>query len=114
MVRIKKYFYVLRPIFSCLWIYKHNSPPPIEFDILLDDYTEIDYELKQEIHTLLERKMKGDELDLEPKIESINRFIDSKIEFTQNFSSHLDSVKINTNTLDDIFRKYVLSHSKSW
>lgn len=52
--------------------------------------------------------MRGDELDLEPKIESINRFIDSKIECIQNFSSHLDSVRINTDTLDDIFRKYVL------
>jgi predicted nucleotidyltransferase len=56
LVKSKKYFYVLRPVLACLWIEKNQTPPPIEFDILLQDCSEIKGELKTEILKLLERK----------------------------------------------------------
>ena len=34
MVKIKKYFYVLRPVLACIWIEKYNEIPPVEFDKL--------------------------------------------------------------------------------
>ncbi|RCK09674.1 hypothetical protein DT075_38055 [Bacillus licheniformis] len=54
-VKIKKYFYVLRPILACQWIESRRTVPPIEFQVLLDELTE-DGPLKTEIHQLLERK----------------------------------------------------------
>ena len=35
-VRIKKYFYVLRPILACKWIENSNTMPPMEFEKLLE------------------------------------------------------------------------------
>ncbi len=35
-VRVKKYFYVLRPILACDWIKQTNTMAPIEFNILLN------------------------------------------------------------------------------
>ena len=32
-VKIKKYFYVLRPLMACIWIEKYKESPPMEFDI---------------------------------------------------------------------------------
>jgi predicted nucleotidyltransferase len=61
-VRTKKYFYVLRPILACLWVDKYSTPPPIEFDFLLEAVT-ISERLKIEIDTLLEKKKNGEELD---------------------------------------------------
>lgn len=30
-VRVKKYFYVLRPTLACKWIENNNTMPPMEF-----------------------------------------------------------------------------------
>jgi predicted nucleotidyltransferase len=35
--RLKKYFYVLRPILACCWIERTHEMAPMEFDILLDE-----------------------------------------------------------------------------
>ncbi|MBO4972038.1 MAG: nucleotidyltransferase domain-containing protein [Clostridia bacterium] len=35
-VRLKKYFYVLRPILACRWILSEGTPPPMLFRTLMD------------------------------------------------------------------------------
>ena len=40
IVRLKKYFYVLRPLLACKWIYSKNTPPPILFSQLMDSILE--------------------------------------------------------------------------
>jgi predicted nucleotidyltransferase len=74
-VRIKKYFYVLRSVLACLWIEKHDSMPPTEFSELYKD-AGLSPSIAAEIDSLLLRKMAGDELDMEPKIEVLNSFLD--------------------------------------
>lgn len=39
-VKVKKYFYVLRPLLACRWIERYNSMPPMEFGALLEDLLE--------------------------------------------------------------------------
>ncbi|WP_028545811.1 nucleotidyltransferase domain-containing protein [Paenibacillus taiwanensis] len=78
-VKIKKYFYVLRPILACEWIERYNTMPPIEFQMLVEELVPDKSELKAEIEQLLVRKMAGDELDYEPKIAAINAYLKEKI-----------------------------------
>ncbi|MDF1507525.1 nucleotidyltransferase domain-containing protein [Robertmurraya sp. DFI.2.37] len=77
-VKIKKYFYVLRPILAAQWIEKYNQFPPLEFTKLLENLLP-DGDLKKEIETLLTRKMSGEELALESKIDVINDFVNEEI-----------------------------------
>jgi predicted nucleotidyltransferase len=35
-VKIKKYFYVLRPILACMWLEKMETVPPVAFEELLE------------------------------------------------------------------------------
>lgn len=65
-VRVKKYFYVLRPTFACMWIEKNKTPPPMEFNILLSSFV-LEKTLKSEIEKLLVRKKSGEEFLLELK-----------------------------------------------
>jgi uncharacterized protein len=103
-VKIKKYFYVLRPILACNWIEKYNSFPPIEFQALVNDILE-DGQLKQEILTLLNRKINGDELNLEPKITVINDFLEREIIRLEDYTKTLSVVKQDiTPLLDELFR----------
>ncbi|AGK53439.1 nucleotidyltransferase domain-containing protein [Bacillus sp. 1NLA3E] len=106
-VKIKKYFYVLRPILACNWIEKHNTFPPIEFQVLLEDILEPG-QLKQEVLTLLERKMSGDELNLEPKITVINDYVEHEIARIQDFAKTLVVTKEDiTPQLNVLFREII-------
>ncbi len=55
-VKIKKYFYVLRPILACCWIEKYNSMAPIQFDRLVESLIPKESELYGIVQQLLVRK----------------------------------------------------------
>jgi len=76
-VKIKKYFYVLRPLLACMWIETKEESPPMEFDVLLAQIK--DKALVERINELLAKKKSGVELGIEPKIPIINDFIEEKL-----------------------------------
>lgn len=105
IVRVKKYFYVLRPLLACCWIEKNKEMAPIEFDVLMD--AEIPAgKLRLEINALLDRKKTGEELDKENRIKTIDDFIENKLE---HFNEYLTGYSFkNTpgyNELNEIFRQ---------
>lgn len=53
-MRLKKYFYVIRPLLAVRW-WKREGVPPMRFAELLAG-SELDAPLRQEIDELLERK----------------------------------------------------------
>ncbi|MFZ6801073.1 nucleotidyltransferase domain-containing protein [Undibacterium sp. Di24W] len=73
-VRLKKYLYVLRPIFACLWIEQFGDMPPIEFHRLLDRLLPTGF-LRAEIDALLVKKMAGGEAEVADQIPAISDFI---------------------------------------
>ena len=77
-VKAKKYFYVLRPVLACRWILGKGSPPPMLFSELME--AELDPVLLPDVNRLLDLKMNAPEIKTIPKIESINRYLDSSIE----------------------------------
>lgn len=104
-VKIKKYLYVLRPILACEWIEKHNTMPPIEFDRLVEAIVPRESELKMIIDHLLVRKMAGDEMDYEPRINPINEYLGAKIEYFERVASGMQtSNEGQDQQLDDLFR----------
>jgi predicted nucleotidyltransferase len=75
MVRLKKYLYVLRPLFACLWIEQQRGPVPMRFQDLVDTLVTED-DLTSAIGTLLEVKRRAMESEDAPAIPVINRFIE--------------------------------------
>jgi predicted nucleotidyltransferase len=104
VVKIKKYFYVLRPVLGCDWIKRKGTFPPMEFQYLVDGLVEDD-QLREEIEKLLARKMAGEELRDEPRIDVLNRFLAEKI---SNYSAVVGDFDVNekpsTEILDKLFR----------
>lgn len=98
-VKVKKYFYVLRPLLACMWIQQKNTMPPVEFERLVDELLSDLPELKREIGKLLQRKKSGDELDLEPKMININDFIKEKLTYIE---SEIKSVASSNHDLDEL------------
>lgn len=101
-VKIKKYFYVLRPILACMWIEKHNESPPMEFEKLLTLID--DNALSDSVNNLLAKKRSGVELGLEPKIHAINNFIETALTHFENTVNSFDpKQKPSARLLDEGF-----------
>ena len=90
-IKIKKYFYVLRPLLACLWIEKFKESPPMEFEKLLIQIE--DEILLRKIMELLEKKKTGIELGLEPKIVEINNFMENMLKHFENSINAFDPKK---------------------
>ena len=77
IVRVKKYFYVLRPILACKCILKNQTPPPMLFSELTDACLE--EEMKEPVRELLRIKTETPEIGEAKRIDVINEYIDRTI-----------------------------------
>ncbi|RYE25920.1 MAG: nucleotidyltransferase domain-containing protein [Sphingobacteriales bacterium] len=103
-VRLKKYFYVLRPILACSWIERTGEMAPMEFDTLLN-FEPLSVELRKAIDELLERKKSGDELKTGSRIAVIDTFIEEKIAHLRSYLQQYPAEsQLDIELLNSIFR----------
>lgn len=103
-VRIKKYFYVLRPLLCVRWIEKYKTLPPMDFRELLEDTVDDDAVL-MEVYELMARKRLGFESDFEARNELLNGFIDSELAKMDEIVPPGIARKDTLSGLDRIFRR---------
>ena len=103
-VRLKKYFYVLRPILACRWILEKQTPPPMLFSELADAC--LDTSLVPVVHQLLQQKMETPEMGEGPRIDMINHYLDASIEeIEQRIQALPGSEPPSWDTLNQLFCK---------
>jgi len=103
-IKIKKYFYVLRPILACMWIKEEKSMPPMEFEKLFSAQN-LTQKVTNEIKELLKRKKLGLELNAEDKVEAIIDFLEEKLDFFENYVNKLVPKKSpKDDSLDKLFK----------
>lgn len=78
--------------FTKQWIEKHGTIPPMDFTVLMNELV-AEPELKAEMETLLDRKRRGEELDLEARIDVIHQFIETEIERIMEAAKELKAEK---------------------
>ncbi|RFU64387.1 nucleotidyltransferase domain-containing protein [Peribacillus saganii] len=102
--KTKIYFYMLRPVMAARWIEKHNSIPPIELQSLLEDVLP-EGDLKEEITTIIKRKIAGKNLKTKPRNEGILHFLTEEINFLETYTRNLKTeIPDPTKLLDQLFR----------
>ncbi|MCA8923069.1 MAG: nucleotidyltransferase domain-containing protein [Planctomycetes bacterium] len=77
-VRVKKYFYVLRPLLAVRWLEQGRGPVPTPFDALLETVAERP-ELVRCVRELVARKRSGEELAEGPRIEVLSDFLEEEL-----------------------------------
>ncbi len=101
-VKLKKYFYVLRPLLACEWILKNNEPAPMLFSDLMTQ--EIDCAVRDEIENLLRIKTAAGETEKGQKNEILSRFIEEKTAQTEETVRALPNIEQKDwKELDDCF-----------
>ena len=76
-VRVKKYFYVLRPLLACCHILTHGTPPPMRFEELLR--AQMDADVLPFVEELVARKQHTPEMGEGERIEAINDYIERSL-----------------------------------
>lgn len=103
-VRIKKYFYLLRPLLAIQWIERDLGVVPTEFDVLVDKLVK-EEKLKMDIKKLIDEKRAGMELDRRPKILSISKFIANEINRLEGIKYEFNFTSPETEELNILFRE---------
>lgn len=92
-VRLKKYFYVLRPLLACKWILAQGTPPPMLFRTLMDAC--LDEDIKPDVEKLLDMKMNTPEIGEGKRFDRINEYLDRSIADIENSIAALPTEKPN-------------------
>lgn len=104
-IKIKKLFYILRPLLSALWCAERKSIAPMSIFPLLD-LTPID--LRLDILSLIEKKNTANENFIIQIEDSIKLWIDETFEYCVKESNILDKEKFDSDLLDSFFRKTIM------
>jgi len=107
-VRIKKYFYALRPVLAMMWIEQGKGIIPMEFELLVKELIDDELLLK-DIHQLLNDKRVGFEAEYMPRIESMSRFINEQLERLADIAKSIKKIELNYDSLNQLFLDTILS-----
>jgi len=102
LVPIKKYFYVLRPLLSIMWLEKLKEPAPIVFDELRSLISDNEA-LNNEITKLLERKKVSQEKEIAPAIPVLNEFIVNELDRLESYGESSKGQDIPFDSLNILF-----------
>jgi len=103
IVKLKKYFYALRPILAAKWIADKKSVPPIEFESLRVFMPD---RINTLVDELLSIKGKVDENFMIEKKSEINAFIDEGIRYCETRVPLVNS-NGDDGDLNKLFKKYI-------
>ncbi|CAN5634570.1 nucleotidyltransferase domain-containing protein [soil metagenome] len=109
VVKLKKYFYVLRPLLAARWIERGLGPVPMEFDALVDKLVE-DPLLRIHISVLTARKRAGEELDKANRIPVISNFIEAELARLE-AGAPKDVAQPESEKLNVFFREFCLAEA---
>ena len=107
-VRLKKYFYVLRPLLAVRWIEAGKGMPPMRFATLLDG-SDLTAPLRAEIDALLVLKQKAGEAQYGPRRPLLHAFIQAELARGEVADTLPESRSGNVRELDHLLYQTVMA-----
>lgn len=104
-VRVKKYFYVLRPLMAAKWILDKKCASPMLFDDLVE--AELEDELRSELTRLLELKKTLPEMGMAPRIQIMNDYIERVMPEIKTIAETIEDNKLEWSAINDLFLRMV-------
>jgi uncharacterized protein len=106
-VRLKKYFYALRPILAARWIVENQTAPPMDFSSLLKSIAGR-YEVLTEIERLLTIKQTADEATMISVSPILNNFIVAEIGYCDQAVKLIPKHYRDSADINSLFQRYAL------
>jgi predicted nucleotidyltransferase len=111
-VKLKKYFYAIRPILAARWIVEHRTTPPMVLNQLLAIINDRP-EILAEIDRLLTLKQTAIESTTIPISPILNDFIKTEIEYCDRTVKLIPKYYPKSSDLDTLFQNHVLRSFES-
>lgn len=105
-VRLKRYFYALRPALACLWTLNHDVLPPMEFRLLRTLVEDESWQAA--VDELLEQKQVSTEKTMVPPQPLLHAWLEDTLEHCKQRTAETSACKGDVAHLDHLFRKYIL------
>ncbi|MDD3142526.1 MAG: nucleotidyltransferase domain-containing protein [Lachnospiraceae bacterium] len=100
-VKIKKYFYVIRPLLAAEWIVKKGIQPPMLFSELMSEMLP-DY-LQGKVNELLEMKQIMPEMGMAPRIKILDEYIEKELASIKNAAAQAEQNRTDWKLLNQYF-----------
>ena len=104
-VKIKKYFYVLRPLLAAKWILDKKVAPPMLFDELVA--AELEEEIRPELNRLLEMKKTLPELGIGEKVPVIDDYIEGMMPKIKALAEGAEDKATEWTALNELFLRMI-------
>lgn len=102
MIKVKQYFYILRPILACRWILERGTPPPVPFEQLVE--TMLEEDMKEAVNQLVELKKQSKEVQLFNRNRVLDHYIEQQLVNLKQTIDDLAVMKVNhNNALNQLF-----------
>ena len=109
-VKIKKYFYVLRPLLAAKWILDKKTAPPMLFDELVA--TELEEEIQPEIKRLLEMKKTISEMGQGAKNPIIDDYVEKEIQKIKSVADTMENQVADWESLNALFLRMIQNRAE--
>ncbi len=103
-IKLKKYFYALRPLLACKWILDRNEAPPMEFSKLR---VLLDVSLNGIVNDLLDQKSKADEKFTITPIMQLHLWLGNQQEYCESHQPIASAPIEDHEDLNQLFRRFV-------
>lgn len=110
-VQPKGYFYTLRPILAVQWLKEVQSPPPMEFQVLLDRLLPSG-PIRGAIEGLLTTKREAREGSTIPAIPLLNEYVEENLAALRKWAETAPVRGVSTEELDEVFRLALAEHAE--
>lgn len=104
-VKLKKYFYALRPVLAACWIMENGTNPPTEFRFLKPLVT--DAATATRIEELEAQKVQAGEQFMIAADPELNRFIRERFEACSQYAQTLEPLHTDAEPLNRIFKETI-------
>ncbi len=104
-VRIKKYFYALRPVLAAGWVAENGTAPPMLFNDLVS--AQLPRDMLPAVEELVRIKKETSELGTGPKISELDRYIRRQMVFLEEEAARTENRRNDWNKLEEYFLSVV-------
>ena len=104
-VKVKKYFYVLRPILAAKWVIDKKTAPPMLFSDLIK--AELDSAIRPEVERLLEMKRELSEMGMAKKVTVLNEYIEDTLPLFKTIADEMSECRVEWTELNEYFKQLV-------
>ncbi len=102
-VKLKKYFYALRPMMAAMWIMRYNECPPMEFAVLRSVFT--NDQVNEKIDEFLKLKtIVGESYLIDPE-PMLNLFVSEQMAICEQYARQLSVKRADADSLNLLFQR---------